>query len=110
MPATSRLRLAIAATPALLADSLASLLPADVDVTLLTVRTAERFDVALLTPDTFPVDADIVIVLDDAPDSRGGGTVTVVEGSTPRHLDDLAEVLGALGVATGGPAGPVGAG
>jgi hypothetical protein len=92
---TARLRLAIAAAPALLADALASLLPGDIDVTLLTELAEERFDVAIVTPGAIDVVAEAVVVLDDDPLARGGGTLAVA-GVADQQLDDLLALLAVL--------------
>ena len=96
MPATSRLRLAIAATPLLLADSLASLVPEGVDVTLIAAPTTERFDLAIVTPDSPQVAAELVIVLDSDPAATGGGSLEVAGGAEVRRLADLGEVIAVI--------------
>jgi hypothetical protein len=94
-----RLRVALSATPPLLADSLRSLLAdEDTDVVLvLDAVTGSRrtdtggFDVAITTSGIAPVEADVVIVLDDRTDSRGGGTMR--RGPQVRDLSDLDAVV-----------------
>jgi hypothetical protein len=92
-----RLRVALAATPLLLAESLRSLLPSEADVTVVLDRPVRaRFDVAIVTGNPEDVDAETVIRLDDDPASRGGGIVLFADGRSEVRLDDLAELLSFL--------------
>jgi hypothetical protein len=89
-----RLRVALAAAPVLLAESLRSLLPDGVDVTIvLDPTTAGEFDLAIVTGDSEAVDAPIIIRLDDGPEAQGGGVASLPVGREDVHLTDLAEVL-----------------
>lgn len=94
---SSKLRVALAAAPLLLADSLRSLLESYADVTVILDDVAEvpgsPFDIAIITPTAPRIPADITIVLDDTPDSRGGGTMLGVDGAPSGRLDDLTSVL-----------------
>jgi hypothetical protein len=71
-------RIAIAASPPLLAASLASLL-ADVNarIVVLDAPTTDRFDLALVTADGPGVSAEASIVLDNGP---GGSAMATVAG------------------------------
>jgi hypothetical protein len=91
---TTPLRLAVAAAPALLADSLRAVLAdAWTEVSILLASSSRSFDVAIVAPGCdIAVDAPVVVVLDDAPDSRGGGTVTA-EGRDPQVLPDLPSLV-----------------
>jgi hypothetical protein len=91
---TTLLRLAVAAAPALLADSLRAVL-ADTrtEVSILLAPSSRSFDVAIVAPGCdIEVDAPVTIVLDDASTSRGGGTVSAA-GRDPQVLPDLASVV-----------------
>jgi hypothetical protein len=104
-PPTPPLRVAVAAAPPLLADTLRVLMADEVtQVTLLTDRTSERFDVAIVTDGGAPeVRAPVRIRLDESATSSGGGTAQLPDG-VERVLDDLAALLDFVhGLATGSP-------
>jgi hypothetical protein len=91
-PTSPRLRVALAASPPLLADSLRELIAAAgraVSVSLEPTR--EHFDVAILTPGSPPVDADAIIELDDA--AREGGFAVLRRGGEVTALPDLGAVI-----------------
>lgn len=91
---TPRLRVALAAAPVLLAESLRSLLPEGVAVTIVLDGLAGgEFDVAIVTGEQEAVQAPIVIRLDDGPEGRGGGFVSLPAGRNDVRLTDLADVL-----------------
>jgi hypothetical protein len=89
-PTTDRPRIAIAATPPLVAASLASLLSdLEADVVLATEETAERFDLAVVIPDGPALTADVVVELSSGPGgflralvSVADGPALILEGST----------------------------
>jgi hypothetical protein len=87
------MRLALATSPTLLTESLRSLLLPHADVTVVLDATDECFDLALTTSDGPAVRATLVVVLDDRPASRGGGTLHDADGSEVGSLQDLAAVL-----------------
>jgi hypothetical protein len=98
---TENLRLAVAAAPALLAGSLRALFAdAGVEVTiLLPTATPDRaaswgsepFDLVMVVPGReVAVDATRTLVLDDRPDSRGGGTLVERDGGTLQLADLVA--------------------
>jgi hypothetical protein len=116
-PSTPPLRVAVAAAPPLLADTLRALMADELtQVTLLTDRTSDRFDVAIVTDGGAPeVSAPVRIQLDESVTSTGGGTAQL-PGGVELPLDDLAALLGFVhGLATddpplaarAGPAAPV---
>ena len=72
-----RLRVALAAAPPLLAESLRTLLPADAEITVvLTEVSAGPFDVAVVAGGVATVEAEVVVTLDDRMEAGGGGTVS----------------------------------
>ncbi|MEX1162030.1 MAG: hypothetical protein WEB03_00465 [Nitriliruptor sp.] len=90
-----RLRIALSVVPPLLADSLRVLLVDErTDVTVIVDGASDRYDVALVTPGTTPVDADVTIVFDDDPQARGGGVLH--QGPVATHLGDVHEVVAAI--------------
>lgn len=87
------LRLALAAAPTLLADTLRMLLEDDrTEVSLVLSDVTDPYDVAVVTEECdVAVNAPVRIVLDDGPGATGGGTVTCPTGIIP--LPDLAALL-----------------
>lgn len=89
-PTNTPPRIAIAATPPLVAASLVSLLSdLAADVVMVTEPTDERFDLAMVIPDGPVLAADVVIELSTAPSgylravvSVDGGPALILEGST----------------------------
>jgi hypothetical protein len=104
-PPTPPLRVAVAAAPPLLADTLRALMADEVtQVTLLTDRTSDRFDVAIVTDGCAPeVPAAVHIRLDESAASTGGG-IAHLPGGAELVLDDLTALLDLVhGLATGSP-------
>jgi len=80
-PTNERPRIAIAATPPLVAASLVSLLSdVDADVVVVTEGTTERFDLAMVVPDGPSLDADVTIELSTGPGGFLRATVSVADG------------------------------
>jgi hypothetical protein len=94
-----RLRVAVAAAPALLGDSLRVLLEQLADVVLVpsVPEPAEVFDLALVTATSPQPEAEITIVLDDQPRTRGGGSLHHGSAAGTERLDDLRAVLAFVG-------------
>jgi hypothetical protein len=93
-PTDTSARVALAATPLLLAESLRSLMPAQAEVTVvLDGPVRGHYDIAIVTGDSGEIDAEIVIRLDDQASSRGGGTVVFADGSPQERLGDLSSVV-----------------
>ena len=94
---TGRLRVAVAAVPSLLGDVLHGLLDQRAVVTLVVESTSqateEPFDLAIVTRVSPRPVARLTVVLDDGPQSRGGGTVTDAAAGQVQRLDDLQAVL-----------------
>lgn len=86
-------RVAVAAVPRLLSDSLQRVLAdAGVETTIVLEPTSEHFDVAIVTPGAAPVSAEIVITLDDGADGQGAGIVTT-PGHDDRRLEGLPSIV-----------------
>jgi hypothetical protein len=88
-----RPRVALAAVPPLLAESLRALLEDRGEVTVLRGPTDVRFDLAIVTPHTANVRAKLVVILDVDRSAKGGGTVRGVDSRTGRRLATLDELL-----------------
>ena len=94
---TDRLRVAVAAVPSLLGDVLHGLLDQRAEVTVIVESTSqatqEPFDLAIVTRASPRPVARLTVVLDEGPQSRGGGIIVDAAGGQVQRLDDLQAVL-----------------